>query len=45
MIQVMRDEYSPRDLKYKDVKKIFDKELRGTSLKEMIATKRLLMAQ
>jgi len=28
----MKDEYSPRDLKYEASKKIYEKELRGTSL-------------
>ena len=41
----MKDEFSPRDLKYKEVKAFFEKELRGSSLKQMEATKRLLNAQ
>ncbi len=28
----MKDEFSPRDLKYKEVKGFFEKELRGSSL-------------
>ncbi|KAL4463948.1 hypothetical protein ABPG74_005885 [Tetrahymena malaccensis] len=44
-VKFMRDEYSPRDLKYDDIKQLFEKELRGISLKQMEANKRLLMAQ
>lgn len=29
----MRDEFSPRDLKYNEVKTFFEDELRGASLK------------
>ncbi|EAR85821.2 WD domain, G-beta repeat protein (macronuclear) [Tetrahymena thermophila SB210] len=44
-VKFMRDEYSPRDLKYDEIKQLFEKELRGISLKQMEANKRLLMAQ
>lgn len=29
----MADEFSPRDLRYKEVKYIYEKEIRGASLK------------
>jgi len=29
----MQDEFSPRDLKYKEVKSFFESELRGKSLR------------
>jgi len=32
-IKVMKDEFSPRDLKYQEVKNFFVDELRGASLK------------
>ena len=44
-VEIMRDEFSPRDLKFKEVKKFFEKELRGQSLKQMEAAKRLLLIQ
>lgn len=37
----MRDEYSPRDLKYKNVKKIYRSEIAGPTLKEMEYNKRM----
>lgn len=44
-ITTMKDEYSPRDLKYNAVTRFFDNELRGTTLKQMEAAKRLRVAQ
>lgn len=38
----MKDEYTPKDIKYDEIKHIFEKELRGTSLKQMEANKVIL---
>lgn len=35
----MKDEYSPKDVKFDEIKGIFEKELRGISLKQMEAQK------
>jgi len=40
---LMKDEYNPKDLKYEKIKDIYEKELKGPSLKEMEANKRVLM--
>ena len=44
-ILLMRDEYSPRDLQFENIKHIYQKELMGPSLREMENNKRLLVAQ
>ena len=44
-VVVMRDEYSPRDLQYDNIKHLYHKEIVGPSLKEMEANKRVLIAQ
>ena len=44
-IQLMKDEYKPRDLKYDKIKNLYIRELKGPSLKEMEANKRVLLAQ
>jgi len=40
---LMKDEYKPRDLKYDKIKNLYEKELKGPTLKEMEANKRVLM--
>ena len=42
---LMKDEYKPRDLKYDKIKNLYEKELKGPTLKEMEANKRVLMVQ
>jgi hypothetical protein len=37
----MKDEYSPRDLKFQKVKKIYRSQLAGPTLKEMEYNKRM----
>lgn len=44
-IVVMRDEYSPRDLQYDNIKHLYQREIVGPSLKEMEANKRVLISQ
>ncbi|EAR87863.2 WD domain, G-beta repeat protein (macronuclear) [Tetrahymena thermophila SB210] len=43
-IILMKDQYSPRDLKYEKSKQFFQTELTGPSLKRMEANKRVAMA-
>ena len=40
-IILMKDEYEPRDIKYNEVKKYFQSELTGPTLKRMEASKRV----
>ena len=40
----MKDEYKPRDLKHDKIKNLYLRELKGPSLKEMEANKRVLLA-
>ena len=42
---LMKDEYSPRDLHYENIKHIYQREIMGPSLKEMENNKRLLASQ
>ena len=44
-ILLMRDEYSPRDLKFDNIKHLYQRELMGPSLREMENNKRLVKAQ
>lgn len=41
----MHDEYKPRDLKYEKIKNLYERELKGPSLKEMEANKRVMIVQ
>jgi len=40
----MKDEYDPKDIKYEKVKKIYEAQLAGPTLKKMDASKRILVA-
>lgn len=42
---LMKDEYSPRDLHFENIKHIYQREIMGPSLKEMENNKRLLASQ
>lgn len=44
-IKLMRDEYEPRDLRYKEFKYLYQEELAGPSLARMEANKRVAIAQ
>lgn len=44
-VKLLREEYSPRDLHYENIKHIYQRELMGPSLKEMEANKQIQIAQ
>lgn len=39
---VMRDEFSPRDLKYNKIRHLYQAEIQGPTLKQLEAQRRLL---